>query len=138
MGRLDRASRFGPQQETFFNSSFSGLNCTSLSSLIATSPIGVDYQVAEKVIFRRLLKNSAQMLGALNPESGRILGYAATTKGLPQSRGNDADAAFFSNLLGNHFSCHGPQEISHALCKMFCLNQIQAADLSPFVPTDEG
>ena len=67
MGRLDRASCFGPQQETFFNSSFSGLNCRSLSSFIVLSPIGVDYQFAEKVIFRRLLKN-AQMQGARNPE----------------------------------------------------------------------
>jgi hypothetical protein len=67
MGRLDRASRFGPQQETFFNSSFSGLNFKSLSSFIAFSPIEVDYRVAERVILRRLLKN-AQMLGPRNPE----------------------------------------------------------------------
>jgi hypothetical protein len=32
-----------------------------------TSPIGVDYQFAEKVIFHRLLKN-VQMLGSRNPE----------------------------------------------------------------------
>jgi hypothetical protein len=57
LARLDRASRFVPQQETFFNSSFCGLDWKSLSSFIGTSPIGVDYQFAEKVIFRRLLKN---------------------------------------------------------------------------------
>jgi hypothetical protein len=67
MGRLDRASRFGPQQEAFFNCSFCGLDWKSPNSFIDTSPIGVDYQFAEKVIFRRLLKN-VQMLGSRNPE----------------------------------------------------------------------
>jgi len=67
LARLDRASRFVPQQEALFNCSFCGLDWTSFNSLIASSPIGVDYQFAEKVIFRRLLKN-AQMQGAQNPE----------------------------------------------------------------------
>jgi len=70
--------------------------------------------------------------------SEAYFGVRRNDEGPARRQGKRCRWAFFSNLLGNHFSRHGAKKILHPLCKLFCLNQIQAADLPTFVPADKS